>query len=65
MIPPPTDLFCHTILFAKFNMLATYILHFLANVEEAYTPLDFPLDQGNSVPPKSMEGLFLKAFNGS
>ena len=28
-----TDLFCLTILFAKFIMLASFILHFLANIE--------------------------------
>ena len=31
------DLFCLTILFAKFNILASFILHFLANIE-GYTP---------------------------
>ena len=37
-IPQPTDLFCHTILWAKFNMLTSFSLHFLANIEGAYTP---------------------------
>ena len=35
-----TDLFCLTILFAKFNILASFILHFLANIE-GYTPTRF------------------------
>ena len=38
IIPQPTDLFCHTILLAKFNMLTSFSLHFLANIEGAYTP---------------------------
>ena len=33
MIHKLTDLFCLTILFAKFNILASLILHFLANIE--------------------------------
>ena len=32
-----TDLFCLAILFAKFNMLAIFILHFLTNI----APNDF------------------------
>ena len=28
-----TDLFCLTILFAKYNILASFILHFLENIE--------------------------------
>ena len=35
-----TDLFCLTILFAKFNILASFIMHFLANIE-GYTPTRF------------------------
>ena len=35
-----TDLFCLTILFAKFNIFASFILHFLANIE-GYTPAIF------------------------
>ena len=35
-----TDLFFLTILFAKFNILASFILHFLANIE-GYTPTRF------------------------
>ena len=36
-----TDLFCLTILFAKFNILPSFILHILANIE-GYTPTRFP-----------------------
>ena len=45
-----TDIFCITIRFAKFNMLASFILHFLANIE-GYTPHDFLTELGHSVHP--------------
>ena len=62
----PTDLFCNTVLFAKFNLLASFNLHFLANTEEPYTSHDFPLKQGHSVSPhKVWRDLFLKTFHGS
>ena len=35
-----TDLFCLPVLFAKFIILASFILHFLANIEE-YNPTWF------------------------
>ena len=35
-----TDLFYLTILFAKFSILARFIMHFLANIE-GYTPTRF------------------------
>ena len=35
-----TDLFCLTILFAKFIISASFILHFLANIE-GYIPTKF------------------------
>ena len=38
IIPQPIDLFCHTILLAKFNILTSFSPHFLANIEGAYTP---------------------------
>ena len=44
-MPQPTDLFCHTILFAKFNMLTSYSLHFLTILREHVLPLDFAVDQ--------------------
>ena len=47
----PTDLFCHIVLFAKFNMLASCHLHFLANI-------DFPVEQGHSVSPIKYGGIF-------
>ena len=42
-----TDLFCVAILFAKFNMLAIFILHFLTNI----APNDFPMEQWHGVSP--------------
>ena len=38
IMPQPTDLFCHTIFFAKFSMLTSSSLQFLANIEGGYTP---------------------------
>ena len=32
----PTDIFCHTIFFAKFNMLAGFNLHFVENIDRAH-----------------------------
>ena len=47
-----TDLFCLTILFGKFNILASFILHVLAKGYTRDTPQeDFPMEQGHSVPP--------------
>ena len=40
-MPQATDLFCHIILLAKFNMLISFSPHFLANIEGAYTPTGF------------------------
>ena len=40
-----TDLFCLTILFAKFNILASFNLH-------------FPMEQGHSVPSHKVWGSF-------
>ena len=34
----PTDIFCHTILFDKFNLFGSIDLHFLANIEGEFTP---------------------------
>ena len=65
-MPQPTDVFCHTILFAKFNVLTSFSPHFLANIEKARTiPHDFPVEQGHSVSPRNVwRGLFLKTFHG-
>ena len=41
VMPQPIDLFCHTIVFAKFSMLTSFSLHFCANMEGAYTPTVF------------------------
>ena len=41
IIPQPIDLFCHTTLLAKFNMLTSFRPYFLANIEGAYTPTWF------------------------
>ena len=43
-----TDLFCLTILFAKFNMLAGFILRFLQILRDAL-PHDFQIDKGHKV----------------
>ena len=51
-MPQPTDLFCHTILSAKFNTLTSFSPHFLANIEGAYASDDFPVEQGYSVSPR-------------
>ena len=59
----PIDLFCHTILLAKFYMLTSFNLHFLANNEEAYTSHDFPVEQGHSASPIKYGVIFsLKLF---
>ena len=34
----PSDVFCYTILFAKFNMLTSFSLHLLENINGVYTP---------------------------
>ena len=65
-----TDLFCHTVLFAKFNMLASFIVSAFSNIcvflqiEREHTPQqDFPVEQGHSVLPHKMwRDLFLKYF---
>ena len=45
--PQPTDVFCHTIFFAKFSMLTSFNLHFLANIKGAYTlHMIFPWSKG-------------------
>ena len=43
-----TDLFSNTILFAKFNAVASFNLHFLANIEETYMSHDFPAELGDN-----------------
>ena len=55
-----TDLFCLTIVFAKFNMLASFILHFLANIE-GYTPSDSATEPGRSVSPIKYGGKLFMA----
>ena len=63
MMPKLTDLFCHTVLFAKFNMLTSFNSHFLANIERAYTPHNFSVELVHSVSPiKYEETFFLKTF---
>ena len=54
-----TDLFCLTIIFAKFNILASFIVHFLANID-GYTQQDLPMQHGHSVSPhKNGQKLFI------
>ena len=65
IICQPTGIFCHTILFAKFNMLASLICTSLQILREHTLPHDFPVVQGHSVlPHKAWRDLFLKAFLG-
>ena len=54
-----TDLFCLTILFAKFNILASFIT-FLQILRDK-SQQDFPIEQGHSVPPHKV---WRKAFHG-
>ena len=62
-MPKLTDLICHTVLFAKFNMLTSFNPHFLANIERAYTPHNFSVELVHSVSPiKYEETFFLKTF---
>ena len=58
------DLFLHTILLAEFNMLTSFSLHFLANIEGAYTPTWFSSGaRAYCLPSKKPEGTFIKAFS--
>ena len=44
-------------------MLTSFNPHFLANIERAYTPLNFSVELGHSVSPiKYEETFFLKTF---
>ena len=57
-----TGLFCLTILFAKFNILASFILPFLANIE-GYTPIRFSYGARASYkvcPPSAMKSFPIK-----
>ena len=59
-----TYLFCHLIVFAKFNMLTSFNLHFFANIEGAYTRKKYNVFQNHSVlPHKVWTGLILKVFH--
>ena len=58
IIPQSTDLFCHTILLTKLNMLTSFSPHFLANIERAYTPTWFSSGASIVSPPKNMVGPF-------
>ena len=50
-------MFCLTILFAKFKILASFILHFLANIE-GYTPTSFFWSKGIVSNPKKYRRKF-------
>ena len=64
VMPQPTDLFCHTIFLAKFNMLMSFSPHFLANMEGSYTPTWFSSGaRAYHLHPKSTEGTFSKKFS--
>ena len=55
-----TDLFCLTILFAKFNMLASFILHSLANIDGCTPHMIFEWSKGIvSYPIKYRGELFM------
>ena len=62
--PQPTELFCHTIFFAKFNMLISFSLTSLKILRKHITPHDFPVEQGHIVPHKAWRDFFLKDFRG-
>ena len=64
-IPQPTDLFCHVILLAKFNMFTSFSLHFLVNIEGAYYPhIVFQWSKGHSVSlQKTWRNLFINTFH--
>ena len=62
----PTDLFCDAILFAKFNMLASFNLHFFSKYWGSIDPhmLFQWMEQGHSVSPhKIWRNFFQKAFH--
>ena len=62
IMPKHADLFCHTILFAKFNMLASFNLHFF---EILRTPTWFSSGAKACIFPHNVwRDLFLKAFHG-
>ena len=63
IMPETTDLFWHTTFFAKFNMLRSLSMHFLGNIEEAYTPNYFPVGQGHNFPHKVWKDFFYKSFS--
>ena len=59
--PQPTDLFCHTVLFAKFIMLTSFSSHFYWN--SIYPHLFFQWSKGNVSPQEIRRDLFLKALH--
>ena len=63
VMPQPTDLFCHTIFFAKFSVLTSFSLQFCGNIERAYTPTLFSSGARAECPPYSMEGPFSNGFS--
>ena len=65
IIPQPTDLFCHRIVLAKLNILTSFSLHFLPNIEGAYTPhMIFQWRKGIVSPPqKTWRDLFINTFH--
>ena len=59
------DLFCHTIFFAKLNMLASFNLHFRADLREGgsiYPHMIFQWSKGIVSPPRCMEESFSRSF---
>ena len=62
IMPQSTDFFCHTMFFAKFNMLRSFSLHLQMLME--HIPLhNLPVEEGHSVAHRVWRDLFLKAFH--
>ena len=57
IMPQPTDLFCHTIFFVKFNICTS-----LQILKEYIPPHDFLVEEVHSISHKAWMDLFLKAF---
>ena len=58
VMPQPTDLFCHTIFFAKFSILTNFSLQICANIEGTYTPTLFSSGAKGIVSPIKYRMIF-------
>ena len=62
IIPQPTDLFRHTILLAKFNILTTFPCKYWGSI---YSHMIFQWSKGIVAPPKkTWSDLFINTFHG-